>query len=184
MSDASRPLGKTVETGLRGEDGGGRWLSRTEMGDQRDQVNSDRETESPEMGDGHQSGAQSLGSQSKAPTGGNERQEADRRGGAPASKFGSGGTPLSRWGSPRNDEVRGMPSHLKNILDAKLGKAMGKSANIPRVLEPIQTHIGSLGRRRGPHAHTTTHTLSIAQAGPGTTFGAMVVCQCLELHPH
>jgi hypothetical protein len=77
-----------------------------------------------------------------------------------------------------------MPSHLKNILDAKLGKAMGKSANIPRVLEPIQTHIGSLGRRRGPHAHTTTHTLSIAQAGPGTTFGAMVVCQCLELHPH
>jgi hypothetical protein len=172
MSDASRPLGKTVETGLRGEDGGGRWLSRTEMGDQRDQVNSDRETESPEMGDGHQSGAQSLGSQSKAPTGGNERQEADKRGGVPASKFGNGGTPLSGWGSPRDDEVRGMPSHLKNTLDAKLGKAMGKSADIPRVLEPIRTHIGYFVARSEAwvapmHTHTTTPLSASPRLGWG-----------------
>lgn len=70
---------------------------------------------------------------------------------------------------------------------------MGKSADIPRVLEPIRIHIRSLGREAWPpcDTHTTTH-LSSPQAGLGTTFGAMVVCQCanynhtsgLDVHRH
>ena len=90
-----------------------------------------------------------------------------------------------------------MPSHLKNTLDAKLGEAMGKSADIPRVCSsPSEPTFGSLGGGVAPmhNTHTTTLPLPswIAQAGPGTTFGVTVVCQCasyghtsgLDVHRH